>query len=445
MTSRPTALLGARRAQAGQRCDWSAQSERSSRNFDCAQNVNHWLGDHGREKPLRASSPATYVALYATLYGAFGAASPFIPRLFESRGLTNAEIGAVLAAGLVMRLAAGPVLGRAADRSGRLRIALGLCLTLAAATNAVLAGAEGFVFILVLTLVQAAALAPTTSIADALTVSTDPPTHRRGRFEYGWIRGGASLAFVLGTLLAGQLIRADDIAPAIWASAVLLLTAAVLTLAPTRRPAAVPVAAGGSQSSLAAIRTLIGLKGFRSVIAVPALIYGSHAMYDSFAVIRWTAAGLEPTTVSLLWSEAVAAEVVFFTLVGPPLIRWLGSRGAAVLAAVAGIIRWSAMAYTSSLPILLVVQPLHGLTFALLHLACMRLMADTVPPALAATAQALYAFGPVLLTAVLMWASGLIYGTGPAPFLSMAMLCVFAIPVALKGLPVGPGQSDRKV
>jgi len=35
-------------------------------------------------------------------------------------------------------------------------------------------------------------------------------------------------------------------------------------------------------------------------------------------------------------------------------------------------------------------QPLHGLTFALLHLACMRLLAENVPQQLAATAQAIY-------------------------------------------------------
>jgi PPP family 3-phenylpropionic acid transporter len=36
------------------------------------------------------------------------------------------------------------------------------------------------------------------------------------------------------------------------------------------------------------------------------------------------------------------------------------------------------------------VQPLHGFTFALLYLASMNIIADTVPRALAATAQAVY-------------------------------------------------------
>jgi PPP family 3-phenylpropionic acid transporter len=369
------------------------------------------------------------------LYGAFGLASPFMPRLFESRGLTQPEIGTVLAAGLLMRLAAGPLIGRLADRSRRLRAALGLCLALAAAASAAMAGAHGFILIFGLALAQAGALAPTTSIADALAVSAEPPGGRKGRFEYGWIRGGASLAFVLGTLLAGQLIRADDLAPAIWANAILLLAAAGLTIAPSRSGGTAERPAVRSESSPAALRALLRLSAFRGIIAVAALVYGSHAMYDAFAVIRWNAAGLDPAVISVLWSEAVAAEVVVFLLIGPALIRRLGPRGAAVLAAVAGIVRWSVLASTSSFAALLAIQPLHGLTFALLHLACMRLMGNSVPPRLAATAQTLYAFGPAAVTALLTWASGWLYGTGQAAFLLMTGLCAVAVPVAWLGWP----------
>jgi PPP family 3-phenylpropionic acid transporter len=381
------------------------------------------------------------VALYAMLYGAFGVASPFMPRLFESRDLTQREIGTVLAAGLLMRLATGPLLGRIADRSGRLREVLAACLVVAAAASAALAGAGGFWLVFALAVVQAGALAPTTSIADALAVNTDPPGGRTGRFEYGWLRGGASLAFVLGTLLAGQLISAEDLALAIWANAALLLAAVAVTMALARANSDAVRRTGTGESTLAAMRTLLGLPAFRNVIAVAALIYGSHAMYDAFAVIRWHAAGLDPTAISVLWSAAVTAEVVVFLLIGPALIRRLGPRGAAMLAAIAGIVRWSVLGYTSSFVVLLVLQPLHGLTFALLHLACMREIAQTIPPRSAATAQALYAFGPAMVTALLTWASGWIYGAGPRPFLLMAGLCLLAIPIAWRGLTAGPSST----
>ena len=121
-----------------------------------------------------------------------------------------------------------------------------------------------------------------------------------------------------------------------------------------------------------------------------ALVLGSHAMHDSFAMISWNAAGIDTGTASLIWSESVAAEVIMFFLFGPALLNRLGPGRAAALAAGAGILRWAVMATSTQVIALSLIEPLHGFTFALLHLACMRVIAETVPSHLAATAQALY-------------------------------------------------------
>lgn len=91
------------------------------------------------------------------------------------------------------------------------------------------------------------------------------------------------------------------------------------------------------------------------------------------------------------------------------------------------------MAQTSALPALALVQPLHGFTFALLHLACMRVIAVLAPAALAATAQALYAFSVGVATALITLASGGLYDQfGARAFLLMALLCAVALPLALR-------------
>jgi PPP family 3-phenylpropionic acid transporter len=134
----------------------------------------------------------------------------------------------------------------------------------------------------------------------------------------------------------------------------------------------------------------------------------------------------------VLWSEAVAAEVAVFIFVGPALLRRLGVAGAVALAAAAGILRWTVEAETAMISMLAFVQPLHGLTFALMHLTCMRVIARSVPAHLAATAQALYALGPGLATAGLVWLSGRLYAAfGPSGFLMMAALCALALPLAI--------------
>src|SRR5438094_16518 len=80
---------------------------------------------------------------------------------------------------------------------------------------------------------------------------------------------------------------------------------------------------------------------FVHVVLVAALVLGSHAMYDSFAVIRWTHAGISPAATGVLWSESVAAEVLVFLFLGPRLLRAVTPAGAMAVAAFCGVVRWA--------------------------------------------------------------------------------------------------------
>jgi PPP family 3-phenylpropionic acid transporter len=77
------------------------------------------------------------------------------------------------------------------------------------------------------------------------------------------------------------------------------------------------------------------------------------------------------------------------------------------------------------------VEPLQGLTFALMHLACMDVIRRTVPADLAATAQAFY--GTVAMgaaSAVFSAASGPLYASvGASAFWAASALCLAAIPL----------------
>lgn len=139
----------------------------------------------------------------------------------------------------------------------------------------------------------------------------------------------------------------------------------------------------------------------------------------------------------------MAAEVLVFLLIGPWLLDRLGPQGAAVLAAAAGVVRWSVMGSTNSVAVLVLLQPMHGLTFALLHLVCMRVIGNVVSSGVAATAQALYAFGAGIVAAALTSLSGTLYADyGGRTFLLMAALCVAALPVAWWGFAPGRRQPE---
>ena len=376
----------------------------------------------GRQNGYRPPKAPLFV-LYSAMYGSFGVASPFLPAFFATRGLSAEQIGVLLACGTLVKLVSGPLVSRAADSFDRLQVVLALCLLVASVLAIALPWPAIFALLLTLHVCQAMALAPVTSIADALALSSVG-----GRSNYGRVRGAASASFVLGTISISYLIGMTRLDAALYVQAARLLAAAASVSFLSGRsalPASIPSA------SLSGFAALWRIAALRSVFLLAALIYGSHAVHDAFAVIRWSAAGLTPTLIALLWSEAVIAEVLIFTLIGTWLIDKVGIRVSIAAAAGMGVIRWTVAGSTTDAIALAAVQPLHGFTFALTHLACMRVIGNVAPANLGATAQACYALSAGLATVVLTALAGPMYANyAQAAFFPMAILCGFAAPLA---------------
>ncbi|HEX3576137.1 MAG TPA: MFS transporter [Rhodopila sp.] len=375
---------------------------------------------------MTRSALPRFLALYATVFAAFGVASPFFAAFLAGRGLGPEAIGVVLAAGTAIRLVAGPAGGRLADRIGAPRLVLVGYAAASACVAFWYLPAVGVWVLLLASVAHAAVLAPLTPLADALTLRE---AAEGGRFEYGWVRGAGSASFILGTLLAGQAVSRFGLVAIIWLNGVLLgLSALCAWRVPDRLVRGVLVV----RDRAAGMGTLLRLPAFRRLMLVAALIQGSHALHDGFVVIDWRGLGIGDGTIGVLWSESVAGEVLVFLLVGPWLLNRLGPAGGSILAAVGGVVRWVVLAETTSAAAAALVEPLHGLTFALQHLACMRLIAAVVPPRLAATAQAFYGTVAVgLASALLTLGSGPLYAHwGAGGFWVMAALCAAAIPVA---------------
>jgi PPP family 3-phenylpropionic acid transporter len=379
-----------------------------------------------------------FLILYGVLYAGFGVQSPYLPSFLESRNLGPEAIALVLAAGTAIHLIAGPAAGRLADILDAPKAVLAACSAAAALIVLSYLQETGLLLLFVVSVFQSAALAPLAPLTDTLALASAAPHPSAGSvrqsFHYGSVRGAGSAAFICGTLLSGGAIAQFGITAAVWLNAGLLTAAAVAARLvpvlplPTKNAARRVVADGAVRGFGALLR----LPLYRRIVFVAALILASHAMHDSFAVIRWEAAGIGPRTVGVLWSMSVAAEVVVFLFIGRPLLNRIGPARAAMLAAAAGILRWVMMAETTWLPALAAVQPLHGLTFALLHLTCMRLLAQCVPGHLEATALTVYGtVGIGLPTALLIIGSGQLYShIGANGFFVMAALCAAALPLA---------------
>jgi MFS transporter, PPP family, 3-phenylpropionic acid transporter len=161
---------------------------------------------------------------------------------------------------------------------------------------------------------------------------------------------------------------------------------------------------------------------FRSVVLVAALILGSHAMHDTFAVIRWTGAGITPQAAGVVWSLSVAAEVFVFFVAGPWLLRVLTPAGAIALAAVAAAGRWLIAAFTADLVALILTQPLCAAASGL-HASAREYRACS---------SCSHSPGPLRHRRrgrgdCVGW---LYAGMGPRAFAVMSVLCLLALPLA---------------
>ena len=369
-------------------------------------------------------SPATrHALLYATQFFAFGVILPFLPAVLAARGLTPAEIAAVLALGSAVRLLAGPAGGRIADVLAAPKMVLALAAAACALATAGLLLAAGFAAMLAVHLVLSAAMAPIVPLTDAATIAAA----RRGAFDYGRVRAAGSIAFILAALLAGQAVAGFGADAAVWLMAAGFVATALAALTLPRAEAR-PAAPAGLAGFLAPLR----IPAFRSLLLVSALVQGSHAFYYAFGTLHWQAAGLGEGLIGALWAAGVVAEIILFVW-GRGLVARLGPIGLSVAAALAGVLRWGATALTVDPLLLFPLQLLHAATFGAQHLATMQLLARVVPPAQAGTAQALQAsLGAGLAIGVLTLASGPLYSAfGGGGYWGMAVLCALAVPASV--------------
>src|SRR6266436_2494253 len=296
-----------------------------------------------------------FLILYGLLYAGFGVQSPYLPILLDNRHLRPETIALALAAGTAMRLMAAQAVARLADRLDAPKVFLALCTTAAALIGLGYLPAQGAWLLIAVGVLHSAALAPLPPLSDTLALAAAPAGSGGAVIHYGWLRGCGSAAFALGLVLSGQVIGHFGIVVIVWLNAALLAAAAPMALGVPQL-----LATGGharaAPSQARWVGVLLRLPLYRKMVLLAMLILGSHAMHDSFAMIRWSRAGISPGMSGILWSLSVAAEVVVF-LFGRSLLDRIGPAGAAMLSAGAGVLRWAVMAETAWLPAVAAIEP----------------------------------------------------------------------------------------
>jgi PPP family 3-phenylpropionic acid transporter len=361
-----------------------------------------------------------FAALYGAFYLAFGAFLPYLPVWLETRDLSAELIGLALAGGMIGRTVLAPVGAAWMDSAGRRRDAVIGFAWAGLAGFLVMAPFRDAVLLTVLAAIAGALFSGQIPLIDAFAASSS----RKEGFAFGPQRAVGSAAFIISNIGAGALIsRFGGEAALVWMTASAALAVAASYFIP---PGEHERAATGREPI--PVRLLL-TRPFLLALGASALIQSSHGFYYGFSALSWQAQGIAAEMVGVLWSIGVIAEIMFLAATARYLRR-LQPGHLMLMAAIAGIVRWSLTALAPSLGLLMVLQVSHALTFSAAYLGILRFATEHAPDRLQASTQAANsALSGGIALAVASALSGPLYhafGTGGFAFM--------AIPAALGGL-----------
>jgi PPP family 3-phenylpropionic acid transporter len=366
--------------------------------------------------PLRLA--LFYIAFFPTL----GIYMPFLPSYLAAKGMAAGEIGLLLGAIQISRLVGNPLIARAADAWGEARWPVILLSLTSLIGFGLFLIVDGFGGLLVLCLGLGLIFTAVGPLTDGLAVSAAAAEG----FDYGRVRLWGSLAYIVAASLGGVAIARGGAGLTIW----LLLVSWALTLAAAFLLPRLPRRPAGEAGFL----SLLTDSEFLLMLGASSTIQASHALLYAFGTIHWLAAGYGAGPIGALWALSVLCEILLFWA-GKRLLRRLVGPELFVLGGAAAVVRWLLAGLGTGLPLLILVQSLHGLTFAATHLAAMTHLARRTPPGLTATAQMLQAIAVGAATGLVTLAAGGLYAAlGAHGFFVMAGIAAVGLALALKAM-----------
>jgi len=319
-----------------------------------------------------------------------GIYTPFFSAWLLWRGLHPAEIGALLAAGMLLRVVAGPLAGIVADARNDRRTAMLALYLMMLACYAVLNFTVSPLAIFALVIPAAVAGGAASPLLESVTLRMS----ERWGFSYGPVRAWGSATFVACNIIAGFFISWFGLGVMMpWLTVSLALNVIAIWFLPAP-PADRPRHdfRGGLHVTLVQARELLRSPTFLVFLLAAGLDQGSHAVYYNFGAPNWLRLGYPGWLIGVLWPLGVVIEVTLFAF-SVRVFNALGATRLLILGCATCVLRWTILAFDPPLPMVIFAQLLHGGTFALAHLGAMYFILKAVPPRLAATAQSLYAVG----------------------------------------------------
>lgn len=345
-------------------------------------------------------------AFFFTYFMGPGAAVMFLPIWLSEKGITTEQIGIINAVPVFVILALNLVVGRVADRAKDWRQVIVIGALIAGIVPIGLFFVNEFWGILLFwTLLSL----PTGAIGPVLDAATMRMTRRNGS-DFGTIRAWGTVGFMVFNGLTGFLVVwfGSAIFVPLFVGLTLLRAAASLLLPAFRAP--------GEQATIAAARPVAGK--LMEIITKPwfvlplvgfALIFGTHVILNAFAALLWKEQGISEDIIGPLIALAAAAEAGMM-FVWKRFGGRVSARHMILVSAVSSVLRWTAMAFSPPVAVLVLLQLTQGFTYALGFLGCVHFIANWTSEDIAAEAQSLFTVAQQVAAVVALIGFGWLVG-----------------------------------
>lgn len=250
---------------------------------------------------------------------------------------------------------------------------------------------------------------------------------QQGNVHYGKARSLGSFGYVLSVLVISMFTGTYGEQIILWFMILGLIVLLAIQLLPAPNVLLMRPKREKNAKSLS-MKGLLEVKSFAVVLLVVILLQGAHASYYSYGYIYIQDLNVNPFYIGVILNVAVVFEIIYFLKADTFLSNWRPS-SLLILAAVGSSVRWIAIYLFPSIPVFVVTQALHALSFGVAHYAFIRYITQNLPKEQIPNAQGIYsAFAMSLSAAVLTLLGGALYEIEPGlAFLGMAIFTVPAI------------------
>lgn len=366
-------------------------------------------------------SPELRASLFQlTVFGSTGAGSAYLAIYMSGKGLSSEQIGIVNALPLLLMLGVNLLVGRLADRASDWRVAIIILAMISGAASL------GFFFVNEfwgLLLVYALTSLPSGALVPVIDAATLRMTQRRGS-DFGFIRAWGTVGYTLTAALTGFAIGwfgAVVFVP-IFVGLSLLRGGLSLPLPQFRAPP--PIDLPTVATPKAKLSQFMRPWFLLPCIAF-ALMQATHFFVGAMGALVWKIDGIGDGWVGPLIAVSAAGEATM-------MFAWrrvgtrMNARTMLIIAGLVATVRWAAMAFNPSLPLLFALQALHAITYPFSYFGIMHFVANWAPEEIAAETQGFsYALTQGMSVATLLlfgWLVGLIGGHAYFVAAAMALL-----------------------